>query len=190
MSSREEKKLIPVSADIANRALALAKRKMTSISNLTEEALNLIISLEEKLNLDAKSAYSILNAIKTLRVLGGAFLPRHVVECLLDENCRSSKDRLLNRWYESGRLYGTYLRDSSSRDEAIKVLLENLRWDFSEVSVTNEGDQYRVRCIATSMSGEETEQLVKFLEGLIEGLMCRVENVEFIRGLIVARFKC
>jgi hypothetical protein len=70
------------------------------------------------------------------------------------------------------------------------VLLENLRWDFSEVSVTNEGGQYRVRCIATSMSGEETEQLVKFLEGLIEGLMCKVENVEFIRGLIVARFKC
>jgi hypothetical protein len=190
MNSREEKRLIPVSANTANRALILAKRKMTSLSNLTEEALKLIINLEEKLNLDAKSAYNMLNAIKTLRVLGGAFLPRHIVECLLNENCRSSKEALLAKWYESGRLYGTYLRDSSSRDEAIKVLLENLRWDFSEVSVTNERDQYRVRCIATSMSSEETEQLVKFLEGLIEGLMCRVENVEFIRGLIVARFKC
>jgi len=36
------------------------------------------------------------------------------------------------------------------------------------------------------MSYEETKQLVKFLEGIVEGLMCNVESMELIRGLIVA----
>jgi len=49
------------------------------------------------------------------------------MECLLDENCNSSKDKILEKWYVSGKLYGTYLRDSSSRCEALKTLIENLK---------------------------------------------------------------
>jgi len=190
VSSREEKKLVPVSLEIVNKALLLARRKMTSLNKIAEDALKHAIKLEEELGYDLEYSYNTLRAIKTLRVLGGAFTPRLVLECLLDENCRSSREKLLEKWFESGKLYGIYLRDSSSRVEALRVLLENLRWDFSEVSITNEGDYYKIRCVATSMSGVETEYLVKLLEGVVTGLTCNLDNIEYIKGLITVKFKC
>jgi len=190
VSSREEKKLVPVSVDIINRVLLLARRKMTSLNKIAEDALKHAIKLEEELGYDLEYSYNTLKAIKTLRVLGGAFTPRLVLECLMNENCRSSRDRLLEKWFESGKLYGAYLRDSSCRVEALKTLLENLRWDFTEVLVLNEENSYRVRCVSTSMSSEETEYLVKFLEGIVAGLTCNLDSTVYIRGLITIEFKC
>jgi len=188
--SREERKLIPVSVEIINKALILAKKKMTSLNKIAEDALKHAIKLEEELGYDLEYSYNTLKAIKTLRVLGGSFTPRLVLECLMNENCRSSREKLLEKWFESGKLYGAYLRDSSSRIEALKTLLENLRWDFSEIQVVNEDNTYRIRYVSTSMSSEETEYIVKFIEGIITGLTCNLNSTEYIRGLITIKFKC
>lgn len=190
MIIKSEKKLVPVSVSTISRASQVAKRKMTSLSKFVEDAVNHAVRVEEELGLGLEDAYSLLRAVKTLRVLGGVFIPQPVLECLVDGECGVSRERLLEKWFESGKLYGVYLRDSTSRSEVLGAFLRILRWDFSEVRVDNEGSSCRVRCIATSITSEETEYIARFLEGLISGLACTVTRVECIKGLVAVEFKC
>ena len=190
MIIKGERKLVPISAGIVERASQIARRKTTSLSKFVEDAVKHAIKLEEELGLGLDYSYTILRAIKTLKVLGGVFTPQPVLECLVDESCRSSKERLLERWFESGKLYGVYLKDSDNKTQILQAFLEILRWDFSEVRVNNENSNYKVRCVATSATSEEVEYIVKFLEGLITGLTCNLNRLEHVRGLITVEFKC
>jgi hypothetical protein len=185
-----EKKLVPVSMSIVEKASQIARRKMSSLSKLVEDAVKYAIRLEEELGVSLEDSYTILRAVKTLRVLGGVFTPQLVFECLLDENCRSSRERLLEKWFESGKTYGSYLRDSSSKEQVLRGLLEVLRWDLSEVRVDNEGGNYRVKCTATAITSDEAECIAKFIEGVVVGLNCNLVHKESMRGLVIVEFKC
>jgi hypothetical protein len=187
--SSAEKKLIPVSVDTVNKATRLAKKKLTSISKIVEDAVDYAIKIEE-LGFNVEKAYNILKAIKTIRVLGGVFIPQLVSECSSSENCKSNRENILKKWHESGKVYGTYLRDTSNKAEVLGALLEVLRWDISEVQVDKEGDTYRIKCTGISMNDEETEYITRFIEGVIAGLACSLKSIEYIRGLIIVKFKC
>ena len=189
MIIKGEKKLVPISVNIIEKASQIARRKMSSLSKFIEDVVKQAIKLEE-LGFNFEYSYSTLRAVKTLKVLGGVFTPQPVFECLLNEDCRSSRERLLEKWFESGKLYGIYLKDSDNKAQILQAFLEILRWDFSEVRVNNDNGNYRVKCVATSVTNEETEYIIKFLEGLITGLTCSIGRLEYIRGLIIVEFKC
>ena len=190
MIIKGEKKLIPLSINIVEKASQIAKRKMSSLSRFVEDAVKHAIKLEEELGFNLDYSYSILKAVKTLKVLGGVFIPQPVLECLVDENCRFNKEKILEKWFESGKLYGVYLKDSDNKAQILQAFFEISRWNFNEVRISNESSNYKIKCVATSITSEETEYIIKFLEGLITGLMCSLSHLEYIKGLIIAEFKC
>jgi hypothetical protein len=189
MAEREEKKLVYVSKSLVDKAANLARKKGVALSKLVEDSIELTLSLSE-LGYDAGEALEVLKSFKALKVLGGAYLPIHVLE-----RARSlwREGDSLKAWYECGRTYGLYIREKSTEPlKTLKAFLEVMRWDVGEVSVEaigGQGGRYRLRYVCNNLSEEETAAVLEFVKGLVEGLGARLLSVEAARGLLLVDFE-
>jgi len=185
----KSKRLVYVSEDLIKAALEIARSEGKSLGVFVEESLRLALSAK-KLGYDAEEASEILGVIHANRILGGAFVPLDVFNHLIKAAYRAGRKRLKERWYESGRLHGKYLKERFENPvEAFKVFLEASRWDLSEVEVTNKGDAFKLRCFSTVLSEEGTETLLKYIEGAITNMGYKIVKVDHIRGMIILEFK-
>lgn len=183
----KEKKLVYVSEDLVEEVLRASRRRGTFISRFVEESLKQAVRLED-LGYSIEEATEVLEAVTSLRVLGGMFTPQEVLECLIDGSCKSQEE-LLKKWFESGVLYGKYLRERFENPlNKLKSFLETVRWDLNEVELKQEGNTIKLRCVSSTHTVKSTEPLAKFIEGVVTGLGHHVRRVEHVRGLILIEF--
>lgn len=183
------KKLVYVSEDILEAIAEVCRRKGVAVGKFIEDALGQAVRLE-RIGCDLEEAARFFEIIKAQRVLGGVFTPQEVFNFMVEAVYEAKREELLARCFESGRLYGRYMRERFNNPaEALKSFLEVSRWDLSEVNVASENGVTRLRCVSTVLGSEDTELLAKFIEGAVNGFGYKVSKVDIIRGLIIIEFK-
>lgn len=183
------KKLVYVPEELINLITEICRRDGITIGRFIEDALKEAIRLRN-IGYDLKKAVDALEVIRVHRVLGGAFIPQDLLDFIVGRVYRSDREELLRRYFESGLLYGRYIR-GRFRDpiEALKSFLETSRWDLDEVEVTSDGSKWSLRCVSTVLSAEGTEILAKFIEGVVRGLGCEILQMDYIKGMITVEFR-
>jgi hypothetical protein len=185
----KSKKLVYVPGEILDEVMKICRKRGESISKFIEDALKHAVKVED-LGYSLEKAFETLEVIKAQKVLGGVFVPQEVLNFMVGSAYKVGKGELHAKWYESGKLYGKYLKEMFKNPvQALRNFLEATRWDLSGVEATLEGEMVKLRCISTVLTAEGTELLAKFVEGAVNGLGFHVQRVDYVRGIIVVEFK-
>jgi hypothetical protein len=189
MSKGKSKRLIYVPEDILEDVLEISRKRGESISKFVEETLKLAVKTSQ-LGYSPEKTSETIEVMQAQKVLGGAFVPQDVLNYLIENAYKEQKEQLQAKWYESGKLYGKYLKEKFETPvKALKSFLETTRWDLNEVEARQEEKTVKLRCVSTTLTTEATELLAKFIEGAINGLGYQTQKTDCLKGMILIEFK-
>jgi hypothetical protein len=181
------KKLVYVPADLLEDIITLTRRKGESISKFVEDNLKIAVKIEN-LGFPTQDIVKLLEVIQVQRVLGGSFVPLDVMSHI-SSSSSNLEERLLDKWYSSGKVYGRYMKDRFENPvETFESLLKTMRWDLNEVGIRQDSTAIKLRCLSTSLTDRDTEMLSKFIEGAMNGMGYSTEKRECMRGMILYEF--
>ena len=179
------KKLVYVSEDIIDRISEISRKKGSSVTWLVEDVLRQAVKIDS-LGFTTEEMADVLEVIQVQRVLGGTFMPLDVLNFTSDVEQAQWKEQLRGKWFESGKLYGRYIRERFADPmRTLLTFLRAMRWDLNEVGMNQNGGDLKVRCLSTSLSLEGTVLLSKFIEGAIDGIGFKITNCDLMKGMIV-----
>jgi len=185
------KKLTLVPTDLLERLMRISNREgktlFSFVSEIFEQALRVY---EAKHNL--QEVVDFFELMETQKASGAVITPLDVLTYLIGELYPSGKEVLCERWYESGQWYGKYLLDrfhNQNQVDALGKLLSVTRWDLKEVLVKEEDGVVKVRCVSPLLPLENTELLVRFVEGVMDSLGYKVRKEDFMRGIVLLEFE-
>lgn len=186
-SAREEKRLVYAPKSLVDKAIEAAKRSGVALSVFVERSLSFALKTHD-LGYDFDEALEVLRAFKLLKTFGGVFVPKHLYEYYAGNTGELKSE--LEKWHECGRLYGLYLRERAREPlKTLKALLEVSRWDLLEVILEEGGGKYKLKCASGMLTAEDTERLVEFVKGILEGIGAKLVSLEAMRGLVVVEFE-
>ncbi len=193
MSERDKstgKRLISVPGDLLEEVNTASVKEDSSASKFIEDALKHAVRMNE-LGVNSNQLIELCEVLNAYRVLGGVFVPMDVLTYLTNKAYTEDKAAFQAKWYDSGVWYGKFLKEKFPDPVlALKSFLEATRWDLSEVGITHDrGGFVKLRFISNVISNEETELLVKFIEGVMHSLGYEVEKRDFMRGIAAVEFK-
>jgi len=185
----KSKRLVYVSEDLIREAMEIAWREGKSLGVFVEEAVKIAL-LAKKLGYELKEVADLLEVTKANRILGGTFVPLNVFNYFIKVASRGKSVRFNEKWYESGRLHGRYLKEKF--EDPVRVFKEFLkasRWDLNEIDVINGQDSIKLRCFSTVLTDEGTKALLKYVEGAFHGMGYETIRSDHMRGMIILEFK-
>jgi hypothetical protein len=183
------KKLVYVSEDIIDSIAEITKKRGESVTKFVEDMLRQAVTVDS-LGFSPNDISEILEVIQVQRVLGGTFAPLEVLNYVSGPEYSLKRDSLQAKWYESGRLYGRYIKErSKSPIQTLRALLRVMRWDLNEVGVRQEEGIIKFRCVSTSLTVEGTAFLAKFIEGAVNGMGYKIILNEYMKGMIIMDLK-
>jgi hypothetical protein len=189
MSNKKGKRLVYVPSNIVEEAKMVSKGRGESLSLFISEVLRLALRAN-RLGYSPGTAAEFLEIMQAQRNLGGAFIPADVLAYLNNKACEAEVEQLEKKWYESGMWHGKYLNEKFEDPvQAFKKFLEATRWDLSEVEVKQNQNTIKFRCISTLLTGKATEQLAKFIEGVIHSIGYQTDKNDTLKGMILLDFK-
>ncbi|RJS85849.1 hypothetical protein CW706_00115 [Candidatus Bathyarchaeota archaeon] len=185
----KSRRLVYVSENLIREAMEVARSEGKSLGVFVEESIELAL-LAKRLGYRLKEAADLLAVTKANRILGGTFVPLNVFNFFIKVASKDKSRSLKERWYESGKLHGKYLKEKFEDPvEAFKEFLEASRWDLNEVEVKNEGDLIKLRCFSSVLTNEGTEALLKYVEGAFHGMGYETTRSDHMKGMIILDFK-
>ncbi len=194
MSEREKstsKRLISVPSDLLEEVNIASVKEDSSASKFIEDALKHAVKMNE-LGVSSNQLIELCAVLNAYRVLGGVFVPMDVLTYLTNKAYTEDKAAFQAKWYDSGLWYGKFLKEKFTDPVlTFKSFLEATRWDLSEVDVTHDtrSGSIKLRCISNVMTNQETELLVKFIEGVMHSLGYQIEKRDYMRGIAAVEFK-
>jgi len=181
------KKLVYVPEDLLDAVAEIAKRKGESISKYVEDTLRQSVRTDQ-MGYSPEEVADIIEMVHVQRVLGGTMLPIEIMNLFFNER-HNGDEALLQRWFDSGKKYGRYLKERFDDPvKAMAILLRTTRWDLNEVGIKRVENGYSLRCISTSLSDLETDILGRFIEGVLSGLTFEIKEKDVMRGFIRIHF--
>jgi hypothetical protein len=178
------KKLVYVSEEIVDTISEISKKKGTSITKFVEDVLRQAIRMDS-IGFSAEEMAETSEAIQVQRVLGGTFVPLDVLNFISNSDDAQGMEQLQAKWFDSGRLYGRYIQERFTNPiVTFRAFLKAMRWDLNEVGISKNSEELKFRCISTSLTLEGTALLSKFIEGAARGMNYRIEQSEFMKGMI------
>ena len=189
MPRSKGKKLVYVSEGLIDGIAKISRNKGESVGKIVEDSLRQSVRVNEE-GYDIKQMANFFDVMQAHRVLGGVFVPSSVLDYLVEAVYPNGREQLLEKWFESGRWNGKYLKEKFENPvEAFGCFLELSRWDLNEVQVKEAGSSVKVRCISTVLTNEGTELLSKFIEGVMDGMGYKAEKIDCLKGMIFLEFK-
>jgi hypothetical protein len=189
MVQRKDKKLVYVSYDLLEEVAKASRSRGETITKFLEESLAQAVRVTMA-GYNIQQLGEFFEVMDAQRILGGAFVPLDVLNYLTNAVCKDGKEQLDSVWFESGKWHGKYLKERFDDPvKALKSFLEASRWDLSEFEVKKIGTTARVRCVSTVLSGEATQLLARFIEGIMQGIGYQTEKSDILKGMIVLEFK-
>jgi hypothetical protein len=187
--SKNKRRLVPVPDDLYLDVEKASMKESASTRKFVEESLRQTVKMNE-LGYNAKQFVELCEVMQTYRVLGGTFVPMDVLGFLSSKAYKEDKETFQTKWYESGVWYGKFLKQKFEDPvQAFKQLLTATRWELSEVEATRDGPTVKIRCISNVLSNEETELLVKFIEGVMNGMGFQSEKLDYLKGIVALEYK-
>ncbi|NLE04116.1 MAG: hypothetical protein GX638_04835 [Crenarchaeota archaeon] len=187
--SMGSKTLVPVSDTIIADVTKASTKQDSTNSKFIEEALKHAVQMNS-LGITSKELENICEVMHDFRVLGASFLPMDITKYLMAKEYSQDKEGLKTKWYESGLWYGTFFKEKFADPiEGFRNFLLVTRWDLNEVEATQNRDTVKLRCISNILSLQDTELLVKFIDGVMHGLGYRVEKIDYVKGIAAVEYK-
>jgi|YelNatPaOPRAMG01_1025707.scaffolds.fasta_scaffold15549_3 hypothetical protein len=187
--SETKRKLIPVPDYLLKDISKAAERMNTSTGKFIEEALKQAVHAN-MLGYSPGQFVELCEVMQAYRVLGGVFVPTDVLNYLTSTVYTLEKEQLQQKWYECGVWYGKFLKEKfENHASALKSFLLATRWDLNEVHVTAEKDTLKVRCVSPILTTEETELLVRLIDGIMNGAGYQPEKHDYIKGIIALQYR-
>jgi len=189
MSKKSGKKLILVPEDAVRELMMAANRQGKPFYNFVSEILEYALRIYR----GGRSFEEVVHFYEFMdiyRSLGIKIVSNDFFNYAIEKLYQSDRDVLLEKWYEFGRLCGKSL--AAKYEDPLKVLekfLEAKEWELNEISVVNGKDKVRIKCVSPILSGEKTELLVKFVDGIMHELKCKPVKQEFIKGVVLLEYK-
>jgi len=184
---KKSKKLVYISEALLDDIGEISKRKGESVTKYIEDLLEQAERID-RLGFDTDELADLLEMIHVHRVLGSIFFPQEVVNSTSFKSL--ANDELLQKWYESGKLYGRYIREKFPDPlKMLQLMLRVMRWDLNEVEAIRRENLVSFRCVSTSLTQEGAEWLSRFIEGAMHGLGYRTLDRERMKGLVVFTFE-
>jgi len=185
----KSKRLVYLSEDLIREAMEIAWREGKSLGVFVEEAVKIAL-LAKKLGYELKEVADLLEVTRANRILGGTFVPLNVFNYFIKVASRGKSVRFNEKWYESGRLHGRYLKEKFEDPVMVfKEFLKASRWDLNEIDVINGQDSIKLRCFSTVLTDEGTKALLKYVEGAFHGMGYETKRSDHMRGMIILEFK-
>ncbi len=189
MAKRTGKTLVPVPDNIIADVTRASIKEDSSTSKFVEEALKHAVQMNS-LGVTSRRLMEVCEVTRDYRVLGGSFVPMDVLSYLIQKAYTDDKEAFQAKWYESGVWYGKFLKEKFVDPvEGFKEFLLATRWDLSEVEVVQYRDSIKLRCISSVLSTEETELLVKFIDGAMHGIGYRAGKIDYVKGIAAVEYK-
>ena len=183
------KRLVYLSEDLIREAMEIARREGKSLGVFVEEAVKIAL-LAKKLGYELKEVADLLEVTKANRILGGTFVPLNVFNYFIKVASKGKSVRFNEKWYESGRLHGRYLKEKFEDPVRVfKAFLKASRWDLNDIDVINGQDSIKLRCFSTVLTDEGTMALLKYVEGAFHGMGYETIRSDHMRGMIILEFK-
>jgi len=189
MARSKGKKLVYVSEGLIDGIAKISRNRGESVGKIVEDSLRQSVRVNDE-GYDVKQVADFFSVMQAHRVLGGVFVPSGVLDFLVAEVYPHRRGLLLDKWFESGRWHGKYLKEKFDNPvKAFGCFLELSRWDLNEVEVKELVGSVRIRCVSTVLTTEGTELLAKFIEGVMDGLGYKTEHVDCLKGMIILESK-
>lgn len=185
------KKLTLVPTDLLERLMRISNREGKTFYSFMSEILEQALRVYESRH-TLQEVVDFFELMETQKASGAVITPVDVLTYLIGEVYPSGKEALCERWYESGQWYGKYLLDrfhNQNQVEALGNILAVTRWDLKEVLVEEESEVVKVRCVSPLLPLQNTELLVRFVEGVMDSLGYKVKNEDFMRGIVLLEFQ-
>ncbi|RLG91593.1 MAG: hypothetical protein DRO36_03915 [Candidatus Hecatellales archaeon] len=125
--------------------------------------------------------------IQTMKKTGVALIPQTILNYSTKKLYQTEKENLLKNWYNSGLWYGKFLKAKfENPTESLKKFLLACFWEITEIEISKSGDEkISLKIIAPSQTQENTELLLKFIDGIMTSLNYKILREEFWRGIII-----
>ena len=185
------KKLVLVPSDLLARLMEVSSREGKTFYNFISEILEQALRVYESKH-TLKEVVDFFELMETQRASGSVIMPMDMLTYLINELYSSKRKELHEKSYESGQWYGKYLLDRFHGQDQIKVLerlLATTRWDLNEVQVVNDDEKVRIRCVSPLLPIENTELLLKFIEGVMHSFGYKTVKEDFMKGIILLEFE-
>jgi len=187
----KEKKLILVPGDLVNKIMEISNKQGKTLFNFVTEILEQALRASD-MNQSIKQLVDFYEAMETQKSSGAVIVPIDAFTYLISKLYPSDRKNLLKKWCESGEWYGKYMLAKFHDDDpidAFKNLLTVSHWDLNEVSFAKDNDGIRVKCVSPLLPIENTELLMKFVEGVMHSFGYDIGKEDYARGMILLTFK-
>lgn len=176
MSSRGERRLVPVPVELLERLWSLSEKLGRPGRALLEEIIGEGIRVYEEGN-NLREAVRWHSVFLELRKAGFTALPSKVVYDLIQQ---LPDDRFRNLMEEVGRIgkwYGNLLKAKYSEDlDLVRDIVSGVFWDATEVSLRNEEDKVIITLISPTMPERVGELARNFTSSLLSSLGYDLES--------------
>ena len=185
---RKGKRLIPVPESLLRGLMDASSKEGKTLNSYIEEALQQAVKVF-KFGQNLKGMVRYFEILQSQKASGAIFTPLTVFDFMTNKVYATDKQELQETWFESGKWYGKYITEKFEDPvQALADLLQAARWDLNEVNVNGVGGTVKLRCTSTALTKDGTELLLKFIEGALNGMACKIVKSEFIKGLILVEF--
>lgn len=185
------KRLIMVPSDLVARLMEISNVEGKVFYGFVSEILGEALRAHE-LGHSLKEIVDFFELMETHKASGAVMTPLETLTYLIAEVYESNRESLLEKGFESGEWYGKYLLARFPERDPVGVfvkLLEVGHWDLKEVRVVENGDSVRFRCVSPLLPLENTELVLKFIEGVMRSFGYRATFEDHLKGIIVLEFK-
>ena len=185
----KSKKLVYVPEDLLEAIIDVSKKKGESISKFVEDKLRQAVRIEH-LGSSIEDLADLMEIMQVQKILGGTFIPLEIMDQVASSQGNAQSKELFHvKWYDSGKLYGRYIKERFENPvSAFSILLRTMRWDLNEVGVRQDSQKLNLRCVSTSLTDGGTELLAKFIEGAMNGIGYKTEKRDCMKGMIIFEF--
>ncbi|MEM2093864.1 MAG: hypothetical protein QXI32_01035 [Candidatus Bathyarchaeia archaeon] len=182
------KKLIRAPDDLVQRLGEIANRQGKTLFMYVSQIFEQAIRVDEM----KQSLEDVVNNFELMEIhreAGAVFIPREVLDLIVNKINDMDKEKLRQIWYRTGQWYGLYLKVKSGKTlNLLPPLLKEGLLDISRVDMKVNGEDVNFGFVSTSMSKERAEFIVQFVRGVMAALGYDLAEEDVFRGIVNLRF--
>lgn len=185
------KRLIMVPSDVIAKLMEISHREGRTFYDYIGEVFEQALRAYE-LNRPLREIVDFFELMEAQKASGAVVTPIDLLTYLISRLYPREKEALYEKWYKSGKWYGLYLLSRFPEQDPVEAfgrLLEVSRWDLDEVRVTKGGGTVKLRCVSPLLPIENTELLLRFMEGVMHSLGFKAKKKECLKGMILLEFE-
>ncbi|MDK6027828.1 hypothetical protein QPL79_00395 [Ignisphaera sp. 4213-co] len=183
----QKRKVLVAREDLVNSLSLVAKKRGSTLYSLTNEIIEQALRAES-MGVTLRDVLDTYEVLKANRSAGQMLVPIDVLIAIVSKLTPRDLEEIEKLWKEAGRWYGEYVtirfREDFRDAQSLEKILKEIRWEFVDLVIQNEGNGMRVRCVSPQIPVELMKLISMFIEGFLEALAYKVERRNIFKGIL------